>query len=211
MVRLPSTSYQTLSCAVSYSDLHILSYFHVSYLGISSSISTDTFQVQYTQLHTSLFLDAAHSSTTSGFLPGALGPDPKFGLCLQCAALDRARLKSTPPIARSPFCSQCFTQYCYDPSSSPTPGSVVGRKLLFVDPNPQAKESVAQKYKIPIIVVSGVVSGILLALCAGWYVFPSISLFLEDVQGPKTMWVRFTVFGDAEEVVQLDITGSRLF
>ncbi|KDQ08020.1 hypothetical protein BOTBODRAFT_148881 [Botryobasidium botryosum FD-172 SS1] len=126
--------------------------------------NTDTFKLQYTKLHTTLFLDAAHKSTTSGFVPGAMGADPNWGRCLQCAALDRARYKSSPVIPRSTFCQQCFSQYCYDPKSSSAPGAVVGRKTLLVDPDPPESESIlAGPYKIAVIAVP-VVVGVLIVI-----------------------------------------------
>ncbi|KDQ08047.1 hypothetical protein BOTBODRAFT_166340 [Botryobasidium botryosum FD-172 SS1] len=130
--------------------------------------NTGTFKLQYTKKHTTLFLDAAHRTTTSGFVPGEKGADPHWGLCVQCAALDRARYKSSPVIPRSSFCQSCFSQYCYDPSSSTPPGRVVDRKLVFVDPDPQGEpESFFQLYKVPIIVVPSVVGALILACVAG--------------------------------------------
>lgn len=97
--------------------------------------STDTFKLQYSTKASSAFLDQAYSSATSGFVPNSLGADANFGKCIQCAAIDRARLKANPIVPRSDFCQNCFTQYCYDPESKTTPGAVVGRKLKYVDPD----------------------------------------------------------------------------
>jgi hypothetical protein len=73
-----------------------------------------------------------------GFVPGALGADPNFGKCLQCAALDRARGN----ITRSPLCAACFTQYCYDANNVTSKAALPGRKLAHVDPDPQGASRV---------------------------------------------------------------------
>lgn len=70
-------------------------------------------------------------------MPNATGADPNFGRCLQCGAIDRARFKVTPVIPRSDFCDTCFQQYCYDPNNPPSASEIVGRRLQFVDPDPQ--------------------------------------------------------------------------
>ena len=70
-------------------------------------------------------------------MPNATGADPNFGRCLQCGAIDRARYKVEPVIPRSDFCETCFQQYCYDPNNPPSASEIVGRKLQFVDPDPQ--------------------------------------------------------------------------
>lgn len=31
----------------------------------------------------------------------------------------------------------CFQQYCYDPNNPPSASEIVGRRLQFVDPDPQ--------------------------------------------------------------------------
>jgi len=128
--------------------------------------NTGTFQLQYTRLHTTLFLDAAHKSTTSGFVPGATGADPKWGLCMQCAAVDRARYKSSPLIPRSTFCQQCFSQYCYDPKSSAAPGTVINRKTLLVAPDSPESESILAHYKVEIIAIPTVVGVFIIAAIA---------------------------------------------
>jgi len=73
----------------------------------------------------------------SGFIPYTNNPDPNWGICLQCAVFDRARSKITPIISRSSFCSQCFTQYCYDPQNPPNKSQLPNRQLVFQDPDPQ--------------------------------------------------------------------------
>lgn len=99
--------------------------------------STGTFKLSYTDKHASLFLDQIHSVMTGGFVPNVTGADPDFGKCLQCAAIDRSRFKTGLGVARSQTCSQCFKQYCFDPANPPSAMEIVGRKLAFVDPDPQ--------------------------------------------------------------------------
>ncbi|TDL25988.1 phospholipase B [Rickenella mellea] len=117
--------------------------------------NTGTFKLSYTQKFTTLFLSQAFQSASSGFNINATGPDPGFGKCLQCAAIDRARLKFTPSPPRSPICSDCFDQYCYDPKNPPSAGDIVGRKYGHVDPDPQGLsrvEGFLGKSKVPLII-----------------------------------------------------------
>ncbi|KAJ7901752.1 phospholipase B [Mycena olivaceomarginata] len=99
--------------------------------------NTATFALTYPLKHTQLFLDQVHFNTISGFTPNANTPDPNFGICLQCAAVDRARTKITPAVARSSICAQCFQQYCFDPQHPPSQSELPNRKLTFKDPTPQ--------------------------------------------------------------------------
>ncbi|KAJ6609839.1 phospholipase B [Mycena sp. CBHHK59/15] len=99
--------------------------------------NTATFDLTYPTKHTQLFLDQVQFNTISGFTPNANTPDPNFGICLQCAAVDRARFKLTPVPSRSSICTQCFQQYCYDPNNPPSQSELPNRKLVFVDPTPQ--------------------------------------------------------------------------
>ncbi|KJA19980.1 hypothetical protein HYPSUDRAFT_43886 [Hypholoma sublateritium FD-334 SS-4] len=105
--------------------------------GIDPVTNTATFQLTYTQLHTHLFLDQVYNNIVSGFTPNSSAADPNWGKCLQCAAFDRGRSKAIPSILRSSFCSQCFKQYCFDPSNPPSKAELPNRKLVFVDPDPQ--------------------------------------------------------------------------
>ncbi|KAF8906593.1 phospholipase B [Gymnopilus junonius] len=105
--------------------------------GSNPVTNTPTFQLSYTQLHTHLFFDQVYFNLISGFTPNANIPDPNWGKCLQCAAFDRARLKAQTTIPRSSFCSQCFSQYCYNPQDPPSKAELPNRKLVFVDPDPQ--------------------------------------------------------------------------
>lgn len=70
-------------------------------------------------------------------MPNTNSPDQNFGECLQCAAIDRARYNVNPPLARSSICTQCFQQYCFDPNNLTSSSALPGRKLNFVDPDPQ--------------------------------------------------------------------------
>ncbi|EIN11650.1 phospholipase B [Punctularia strigosozonata HHB-11173 SS5] len=99
--------------------------------------NTGTFKLSYTPKHTRLFLDQVHNNTIGGFTNGSTAADPNFGKCLQCAAVDRARIRSGANVARSDFCTQCFFQYCYDPNNPPSVSQIAGRKYDFVDPDPQ--------------------------------------------------------------------------
>ncbi|KAJ7680248.1 phospholipase B [Mycena polygramma] len=104
--------------------------------------NTATFALTYPLKHTQLFLDQVHFNTISGFTPNANTPDPNFGKCLQCAAVDRARSKITPVVARSSTCTQCFQQYCFDPQHPPSQSELPNRKLTFKDPTPQGLSKV---------------------------------------------------------------------
>ncbi|KAK1221741.1 hypothetical protein PQX77_015440 [Marasmius sp. AFHP31] len=99
--------------------------------------NTATFRLTYTLKHSQLMFDQVHNNAISGFVPNTNDADPNFGKCVQCAAIDRARLKVQPNIARSDFCSKCFKQYCYDKQNPPKLSEVPNRKLEFVDPDPQ--------------------------------------------------------------------------
>ena len=105
--------------------------------------STGTFKLFYTPKHTSLFIDQAHGNTISGFTAFSNVADAKFGPCLQCAAIDRARYalalaqNVSIPLLRSDICRACFKQYCYDPADPPSRDVLTGRKEEFVDPDPR--------------------------------------------------------------------------
>jgi hypothetical protein len=105
--------------------------------------STVTFQLDYTPKHTELFLDQVHANVIGGFVPNTNSPDPNFGKCMQCAAIDRARYKLKPPLERSSVCTQCFQQYCFDRNNLPSISELPGRKLEFVDPDPQGVSAVS--------------------------------------------------------------------
>jgi lysophospholipase len=76
-------------------------------------------------------------------VPDTNSPDPNFGKCLQCIAIDRARYQVDPPVARSSICTQCFQQYCFDPSNLTSVSALTGRKLQFVDPDPQGMSALS--------------------------------------------------------------------
>ncbi|KAI0766492.1 phospholipase B [Irpex lacteus] len=117
--------------------------------------NTGTFQIDYTQKHSRLFIDQAHTNTISGFLEKAAFADPQWGTCLQCAAVDRSRFKLSPPIPRSLTCAQCFDRYCFDPSHPPDGSLVVGRKIDFVDPSPEGLGRVTKFLKdnvVPLVI-----------------------------------------------------------
>ena len=78
----------------------------------------------------------------SGFVPNSLGSDPNYGKCLQCAAVDRSRMRAN--ITRSDICQKCFDQYCYSSANPPSRDEIVGRKYAFVDPDPQGLSKVTK-------------------------------------------------------------------
>ncbi len=94
-------------------------------------------------------------------MEGQLGADPEFGSCLQCAAIDRARLKTNPITPRSDICLKCFKKYCFDPVNPPPEGQIVGRRFQFKDPDPLGLKSFFEKNKIAII-VGGAIAGLAL-------------------------------------------------
>ena len=101
-------------------------------------ISTPTFQLSYTQREAQVFFDQVYFNTVSGFTPNANTPDPNWGKCLQCAVLDRGRLRQTSPIVpRSTICSQCFQQYCFNPNNLTSLSELPNRILTFKDPDPE--------------------------------------------------------------------------
>jgi len=69
-------------------------------------------------------------------------------------AIDRARYNVNPPAARSPICTQCFQQYCFDPNNLTSASELPNRKLNFVDPAPEGVSAVTgflATSKVPII------------------------------------------------------------
>ncbi|KAG7448332.1 phospholipase B [Guyanagaster necrorhizus] len=128
--------------------------------------NTNTYKFSYTQKHSQLFIDQVFSNTIGGFAPNSNSPGSSFGECLQCAAVDRARLKSTASVSRSEVCSRCFEQYCFDPKNPPTQVESPNRRYVFVDPD---SESHFGRHKAAII--GGVVGAVaLVVLVAGMYV-----------------------------------------
>ncbi|KII92542.1 hypothetical protein PLICRDRAFT_172619 [Plicaturopsis crispa FD-325 SS-3] len=116
--------------------------------------NSGTFKLSYTPKYTQLFLDQAHANTIGGFTPNGNTPDAKWGQCLQCAAVDRSRFKTSPVTPRSSFCTQCFQQYCFDPQNPPSASELPNRKQVLVDPDPQGVgkvESFVSKEKGPLI------------------------------------------------------------
>jgi len=108
----------------------------------SSTSSTGDLQLSYSPLSTTVFINQAFQNTLGGFKPNTTSPDPGWGKCLQCAALDRARLKLTPPPQRSDTCAQCFSQYCYDPSNPPSASALPGRDYVYSNPDPGGVDKV---------------------------------------------------------------------
>jgi lysophospholipase len=144
-------------------------------LGSCKLFSTNTFEIEYSQTHAQAFLDQAQMNTISGFVPNALGADPNWGKCLQCAVVDRARLKLQPVPARSDVCTKCFSQYCYDPSNPPSSSEIVGRKQTFKDPDLASKAKAGLKRVVAALI--GVAVGLLL-LVSALISYLYVSLFL---------------------------------
>ena len=136
-----------------------------------SLFSSGTFQLTYATWHTSQFLSQAKSTAMDGFLEGQLGPDPEYGTCLQCAAIDRARLKTNPVTPRSDICSRCFKKYCYDPASPPPEGQIVGRRFKFKDPDPFGIKSFYLAHKTGVILAGVIVALGLIATITGCTMF----------------------------------------
>ena len=137
----------------------------------SSLFSSGSFKLSYAPWHTSQFLSQARATTTDGFLDGHLGADPMFGTCLQCAAIDRARLKTNPVTPRSGICSGCFKKYCYDPQNPPPEGQIVGRRFKFKDPDPLGLKSFYMAHKAGLIITAIIVGVGLIATITGCVMF----------------------------------------
>ena len=141
--------------------------------------SQGTFKLAYTSKETQVFLDQAHNNTIGGFTPNSNSPDPNWGKCLQCAAVDRARLRQNVT-ARSSICQQCFSQYCYDPSHPPSSSLLPNRKFKLVDPDPQGAEKITtflSAHKGPVI---GALLGLVAAIGAliGFLCVLSLPIFI---------------------------------
>lgn len=109
----------------------------------ASTSSTGDLQFSYTPVQTAVLINQAFQNTLGGFTPNTTSPDPNWGQCLQCAALDRARLGLPPPVPpRSDICAQCFSQYCYDPSNPPSAKELPGRNYVYSDPDPGGLDKV---------------------------------------------------------------------
>jgi lysophospholipase len=111
-----------------------------------------------------MFLEQAHANTIGGFLPNADSPDPDWPKCLQCAAVDRGRMKLSPIVPRSEFCTTCFKQYCYDPENPPSVSQVRNRVLKFQDP----EETFFEQHKAAIVGGSVGEALVFLALIGAW-------------------------------------------
>jgi hypothetical protein len=61
-------------------------------------------------IYQNLFISSSTRSNTDC-------PDPDFGKCMQCAAIDPARYHVNPPLARSSIYTRCLQQYCFDPNN----------------------------------------------------------------------------------------------
>ncbi|KAF9782507.1 phospholipase B [Thelephora terrestris] len=126
--------------------------------GAKPVTNTDTFKLSYSSRHTHLFLDQVHTNTIGGFKPNTNSPDPDWPKCLQCAAVDRGRMKLSPVVPRSEFCTTCFKKYCYDPANPSSVSQLPNRVLKFQDPD----GSFFQQHKAAII--GGSVGGALFFL-----------------------------------------------
>ena len=134
-------------------------------------LSSGTFKLTYATWHTSQFLSQARATAIDGFLDGQLGADPEYGTCLQCAAVDRARLKTNPVTPRSDICSNCFNKYCYDPENPPPEGQIVGRRFKFKDPDPLGIKSFCLAHKAGLIITAIIAAVGLIATITGCVMF----------------------------------------
>ncbi|KAH9972599.1 phospholipase B [Lactifluus volemus] len=142
-------------------------------------INTPTLRLEFSKAHTQLFLDQVYANAIGGFVPNTNIPDPNFGRCLQCAAIDRARYRINPPLARSDFCTQCFTQYCFDPNNPSSSSELPGRVLAFENPDPQglsALSSFLSRGKVGLIVGFLFAALVIAAICTFLCVFLSSPL-----------------------------------
>ncbi|KIJ28678.1 hypothetical protein M422DRAFT_784491 [Sphaerobolus stellatus SS14] len=105
--------------------------------GSAPATNPDTFKTSYSQEHQKVFLAQSAVSATSGFMPKSTEADPQFSLCFQCALVERSRIAVPNPASLSSLCNQCFDKYCYNPASPPSKSAIVGRKLVYVDPDLQ--------------------------------------------------------------------------
>ncbi|KAG8213909.1 phospholipase B [Butyriboletus roseoflavus] len=112
--------------------------------GSPPASNTGDLQFSYSRIQTAVLINQAFQNTLGGFTPNTTSPDPNWGKCLQCAALDRARLGLTPAPTRSDFCVQCFSQYCYDPSNPPSASELPGRNYVYSDPDPSGLDKVEE-------------------------------------------------------------------
>ncbi|KAG2150555.1 phospholipase B [Suillus clintonianus] len=106
--------------------------------GSAPATNTGNTQFSYTSMFTAVFINQAFWNTLGGFKPNTTSPDPNWGKCLQCVAIDRA------VTLRSDFCSQCFAQYCYDPNNPPSQSELPGRQFAFVNPDLGGLQKVTQ-------------------------------------------------------------------
>lgn len=114
---------------------HVL---HCPKIMLISFCSTGDTQFSYTSLFTAVFINQAFGNTLGGFKPNTNSPDPDWGQCLQCAAIDRA------VTLRSDFCSQCFAQYCYNPNNLTSNSELPNRQYQFADPDPGGLQKVEE-------------------------------------------------------------------
>ncbi|KIJ52232.1 hypothetical protein M422DRAFT_156921 [Sphaerobolus stellatus SS14] len=138
--------------------------------GADPVTNTDTFKTSFSPKHEDLFLTQVFQSTTSGFVKDSLGADPDFPKCLQCAAIDRARLLSTKAIPRSDFCTSCFDKYCYNSTNTLSNKNFPGRKFIFVDPDSSGlvkAESFIKEHKLQFAIGIGAGVGVLFLFCVG--------------------------------------------
>jgi lysophospholipase len=123
-----------------------------------SFCSTGDTQFSYTSLFTAVFINQAFWNTLGGFKPNTTSPDPDWGQCLQCAAIDRA------VTLRSDFCSRCFAQYCYDPNNLPSNSELPGREFVFVDPDLGGLQKVEQWLKNNKGALAGFIAAVIVAI-----------------------------------------------
>jgi lysophospholipase len=144
--------------------------------------SPSTFKLDYSREHTQLLLDQVFNTAISGYVPNTKSADPEFGKALQCAAIDRARYKVNPVVPRSSACVKHFERYCWDPTNLPSVSQLPGRKLTFVDPDPEGVTAVTgflSRSKVPLILAFLFLAFIVAALSAFLCVLKILLLVFE--------------------------------
>jgi hypothetical protein len=83
-----------------------------------------------------------------------------------------------PPPARSSICTQCFQQYCFDPNNLTSASALTGRKLQFVNPDPEGVSALSgflSQSKVALILgfigLLLVVAGLSVFLCVYSHLF----------------------------------------
>ena len=140
-------------------------------------------------------------------MPNTNSPDVNFGKCMQCVTIDRARYKVNPPLARSSVCTQCFQQYCFDANNQTSASELPGRKLAFVDPDPQGFAAVSgflSRSRVGLILGFIALLLVVAALSAFLWVYFPLPQASELI--PTSYILFFVVYGENVGRTRLNIT-----